>query len=263
MNRTLLAVAVVAIALALITSALYLSTTKKATSITISFCDKIATPDMRTICLGIFSNDPSTCRNTGNFDEYCYDSIFGKMRNISSSLCAGMPSYYSKSKCYYELAKQTSNPVFCDDAGGMYQQCSWDLALATDNSDLCGRIQVDCERNQCLAVVKGNVSICGDVPDSPEKVTCVAKLSKNMSIETCKDYAPDRASINYIADCVKSVVMSTRNISLCDLIGTQDAKIQCLVGISQSIDICNSQSEHFWKDYCMIEYIKTISIKND
>jgi len=229
---------------------------KEVEHIDVKICDEMEIPEMKLTCLAVFKHNPSICVKTGNFDKYCYDSVFTTMENISESVCEKFSEYYPRTTCYLRLAKVKKDPSFCEKTSGKYQMCCWELAKLLKNSTLCKEIEVECERNQCLAEVTGNISFCEKVPDLSEKKMCFAKLSKKLTINVCKEYIPEHPSVLYVPDCIKYVAITTQNISLCDLIDNNEIKWSCLASLSKSMEICKKAEIPFWRDFCEIEFIK-------
>lgn len=233
----------------------------KEENVDITFCKGIETQSMRMTCSAIFRQDPFICKKTGNFDKYCYDSVFGSTKNSSIFECEKFSEYYPNSICYLNLAKIKKNPNLCEKVSGMYQTCYWELAKILKNPKLCENINAICEKNQCLAEVTGNISICEEVPDAVEKKTCIGNILKNVNIDQCEDTVTEYPSVLYVPDCVKKIALTSKNISLCNLIENKEIKWSCLAGLSKSIDICEKADSNFWKDYCKVEFIKNILAK--
>lgn len=229
--------------------------------IDVKTCDEMNTYDLKNICLAIFTNDPSKCKDAGNFDTYCYDTVFGVIKDVSESLCKSFSEYYPRTTCYFELAKIKKDPSLCEESGGRYQKCSWELAKILKKPELCENIGVDSEKKECLAEVTCNVSFCKEITNEEEKKICIDSLSKHVSINICKEYIPEYPSVFYIPECVKNVAITTQNISLCNLIDVKETKWGCFAEVSKSIDVCERADNIFWMDFCKVEFIKNIFTK--
>jgi len=231
---------------------------EKEESFDIKICDDIKTYDLKLICLSIFTDNPSRCKEAGNFDNYCYESTFEAMKNFSESLCKGFSDYSPRTLCYLRLAETSKDPSLCEKAGGRYQECSWELAKITKNQKLCEEIEVDFEQNECLAEVTGDVSFCEKIISDIERGTCFIMLGKNADIKKCGEIVSiENPSYAYSQQCIVSVALATKDISLCDLIENKEARWRCLASLSKSIDICKGGENQFWEDFCKIEFIKS------
>ncbi len=219
-----------------------------------SHCNEMKTAEMKKTCLAMFEKNLSICEGMPYFNEYCYDKVFILMENFSESLCEKLSKYYPKTTCYIRLAEIKKDESFCKKAGGRYQECSWKLAKLLKKPELCSAIEVDCEKNQCLAEVTGNASYCEKVPDVQEKKACYAKLLKNVS--ACGEYIPEYGEILYIPICLYDLAKTTNNISLCWNITRKETKWQCLAELSKDKRVCNESESQFWKDFCLVEILK-------
>lgn len=226
-------------------------------SVGIKICDDIETYDLKLVCLAIFTGNPWKCKDAGNFDTYCYDAVFSSMKNTSEPLCKSFTDYYPRTTCYFNLAKIEKNPSLCEDSGGNYQRCSWDLAKILKDFKLCEKIEKVSERDECLAEVTGDQSFCKNITDDSERSICFITLGKNLDIKKCGEMAStENPSYAYAQQCIASVALATKDISLCYQIESKEAKWTCVAQLSKSIDVCEKGDSQFWVDFCKIEFIK-------
>jgi len=221
-----------------------------------NICGNFSVPELKIICNAISAQDPFLCTQTGNFEDYCYESVFSTSKNLSEGLCNKFYQYYPRSVCYLNLAKLKRNPSYCEETGGMYQQCSWELAKVMKKPELCSNIEVDCEKYQCVAEVMENSSYCEMVPDIPERKLCYTKLLENATVDNCKEYVPEIPTVLYLPDCIRYLAERDNNITLCNFIENKELKWKCFATVSDTISICNSSADNFWKEFCEIEFIK-------
>ena len=223
----------------------------------VKICDDIETYDLKVTCLAIFTNDPSRCKDAGNFDSYCYESVFGAMNNFSEPLCKSFSDYFPRTTCYLVLAMIEKDPSLCENSGGRFQQCSWELAKITKDSKLCEEIEADFEKYECLAEVTRDVSFCEKISPGTENSGCFIKLGKNVDIKKCGEVVPiENPSYSYVQECIANVAKAKKDASICNMIESKEAKWKCLTSLSKSMDICKEGENQFWEDFCKIEYIK-------
>ncbi len=221
-------------------------------SINSSLCYQMQEPEMKTTCLAMFSQNPSLCSEAGNFDTYCYDIVFGSMKQITPNICEEFKKY-PRDVCFLNLAKKTKDHRFCDDVTFSWK-CFWELAKITHDASLCENIEVDCEKYQCEAEILKDINYCFKIPDAPEKDACIAKLKKDPA--ECSDYGEDVVSTLILASCPHSTASETGDISICDMIAYEKEKWSCLAELSESMDVCERAKVPFWMDFCRVEYVK-------
>lgn len=225
--------------------------------VNIQICNGIVTNDLKTICLAIFNNQPSKCKEIGNFDTYCYDIVFDSMSNVTDSLCSSFSDYYPRTTCYFRLAKQEKNLSICEKSSGRYQQCSWELAKLTNNHTLCDNLETEFEKDECLAEVTGSDSYCKKISSELERGTCFIKLGKNVDVKKCGEVAPiENPSYAYTQLCISNVALEAKDISLCNLLDNKEGKWRCIAQLSKSISVCDKGETKFWEDFCRIEFIR-------
>jgi hypothetical protein len=258
MNRRIVAFAILAVAIISI-AAFGLSSMKpeKKETVGVSICDGIKTYDLKDICLAIFTGNPWKCKDAGNFDTYCYDSVFSSMKNISEPLCKSFAEYYPRTTCYFNLAKLEKNPSLCEESQGRFQKCSWELAKITKNSTLCENIETETEKNECLAEITGDDSYCKRIDVDIERVVCLITIGKNADTKRCGEDAPiQNPSFAYTQRCVSNVAVATKDISLCYQIDDLETKWSCVGKLAKTIDTCDKAENTFWIDFCKIEFVK-------
>jgi hypothetical protein len=250
----ILAIVIVSIAVFYIFKNKFIEPIKEPANVKI--CDDIKTYDLRFICLAIFTSDPSKCKDTGDFDTYCYDTVFSVI-NVSESLCKSFSEYYPRTTCYFNLAKLEKDPSLCLESRGRYQKCSWELAKITKNSALCENIETETEKYECLAEVTRDDSFCKKISIDIERTVCFLTLGKNADIKKCGEDVPiENPSFSYTQICISNVARATKDISLCNEIEDKQTRWSCLSQLSKSIDICEKGENQFWIDFCKIEFIK-------
>lgn len=258
MNKKIIIFAILAIAATTI-AFFALKGTKPQTKepVGIKICDEMKTYDLKLICLAIFTNNPWRCKDSGNFDTYCYDTVFSSMKNISEPLCKSFAEYYPRTTCYFNLAQLEKDPSLCEKSEGRFQKCSKALAKITKNSTLCENLESETEKYECQAEVTKDDSFCKKITVDIERVVCFMSIGKNADTRRCGEDVPiENPSVNYVKQCIASVAVATKDISLCNQIDDLQTKWSCLGQVSKTIDICEKGENQFWVDFCKIEFIK-------
>lgn len=114
-----------------------------------SLCEKISGEDEKNYCLAVINKDSSVCERISDQDRrnYCTAVITEDL-----SLCKRISGGDRRNHCIASIKKDAYYCQLMSDKNVGYY-CYRDVAIARNDSSLCGKIEVEYMRNRCYAEV--------------------------------------------------------------------------------------------------------------
>lgn len=225
----------------------------------IGMCENITSGRLKAVCYAMFFKNYTYCKLAADFTPYCYDNVFSLL-DVDERTCNNLEDTSAKLSCYTNLAINQKNASVCEflQDTSLINICYGRLSDHLDVFDdinLCKKIPHESTKFTCMAMVSKNINFCFNITQEVfERGFCVAMFTRNVSDCFMPTNGGALARITF-SSCIRQVAISTRNVSMCEMIGRAEDRWRCKMSMINDIHVCDEIDDP-WKDICKLEYIK-------
>ena len=161
-------------------------------------------------------------------------------------------------ECYAAVAKETGEVSICQsmpEKSSYTGTCYENVALKTNNEDLCAKVDAEVNRRECytsIAVNKKDMSICTKQDGDWETDMCIVAFAKKAGdVDTCRTI--EITDTKYRDECILHFAQENRNELLCDDINDPKYKDDCYLGVAPLIKgnlLCKKIDNQWKRDQC-------------
>ncbi|MCK5176274.1 MAG: hypothetical protein KAQ92_00985 [Candidatus Aenigmarchaeota archaeon] len=172
-------------------------------------------------------------------------------------------------ECYAAVAKETGEVSICrkmPEKSSYTGTCYENVALKTNNENLCAKIDAQVNRRECytkIAINKKDMSICTKQDTDWRKDECIVAVAKESgNVDNCRTI--EITDTKYRDECILHFAQENRNELLCEDINDQKYKDDCYLSIAPLIKgnlLCKKINNQYKRDKCHMKL--AVEMNND